>query len=365
MTMSFIINKLGTFNPARVKFERIKPLSLLAMVVLAGSLSACGGGDETGGSTPPGPATYQTAVTSVPSPSYTVEDSATAVNLLNILRQEVGAGLVAQNTSLDQAASAHASFLIDNALVADDSYLTTEVQGILGGHYEDPALVGYTGQGPLDRTVAAGYTGTVTEIISFGALTGTECLASLEDSVYHLVQLMTPFVDIGVAFNPGVGSGSVCAIELGVPSGTLGQLPANGNTVGYPFAGQTDVQPVYYNQAEAPNPAPDLLMAGHPVVVSLYTQSASTLTGSDIVLHDFSMVSESGASVSARVLANSGLASDGPALTTDDVIAGAGYVVLLPEVTLDPLTLYYVSFAATVKGTEVNKTWSFTTGIVN
>ena len=331
--------------------------------VLATTLVACGGGG--GGGNTGGGVTTQHVVTSVPTASYTVVDSATAATLINDARLAQGAGLVAQSTALDTIADNHTQFLIDNNLVADATYLTTDFSGTLGGHYEDVTKPGYTGETPQARATAAGYAGSVTEIITFGAADGTACMAALENSVYHLTQLMSPFIDIGLTFNPGNGSGSVCAIELGTPNSTLGQYPAEGNTVVYPFGGKIDVQPRFYNQAEAPNPATDLTIAGHPVAVSLYTQSMPSLTGSDVVIYKFLMTTAAGATVSARVLANSGVLTLGPTLTTDDAIDGAGYVVLLPVVPLDPNTVYNVEFAATVKEEVINKNWLFTTGNLN
>jgi hypothetical protein len=342
-----------------------KITALVPTVLLVAALASCSGGGGGGGA----PAvTHQSIVTSVPTVTYTSSNLLVS-NQITPIRQDTGVGLLAQNTSLDKAASNHASFLVNNSLVSDAAYLTTlQPGGILGGHYENSALPGYTGASPQARATAAGYAGTVTELMTFGAASGTDCMASLEDSVYHLIDLISPFMDVGLDFNAGTGSGSACAIELGVGSSTLGQLPAAGNLVLYPDAGQTNVLPTFYNQAEEPVPAPDLASAGHPVVVSLYTLATPTLSGSDIVIHTFSITpaTPSGAAaLGVRVLVNTGVTSDGPALTVNSVIPDAGFVVLLPTVPLAANTTYNVAFSATVKGQAVSNTWSFITGAAN
>jgi uncharacterized protein YkwD len=353
-------------------------------ILLAAVLTACGSGGgggssngNNGGNNGGDPVlTYQGLVTSVQVASYASAAENLAISSqVAAIRQGTGDGLLAQNTSLDTAASKHAAFLDDNDLASSGVYLTTTYSGILGGHYEDSnaaSAVNYTGASPQARATAAGYAGTVTELMVFDAANGTACLASLENSVYHLIALVSPFIDLGIGFNAGIHHGfSVCAIEMGVRSTTLGQLPATGS-VAYPYAGQTAVPPTFYNHGEAPVPASDLATVGHPVVVSLYTLTNPSLAGSDIVIHNFSITKRVGPVVlPVRVLAKTGVTSDVPALAltlkVDDVIPAAGFVVLLPTTPLEASTIYDLSFSATVKGssTPVTKTWSFTTGIAN
>ena len=233
------------------------------------------------------------------------------------------AGLVSQNTLLDTAAANHANYLVTNNLVANVVYLNNEVpvsgvpSTILGGHFENPTgYNGYTGSTPLDRAKFAGYSGTaVSELLSFGSASGADCSASIEDSVYHLIEFISPFTDVGLSFNAGNGSGTVCAIELGISSGS-GQFPPSGSWVYYPANGQTGVPPTFYNQAESPVPAPDLQLAGHPIVLSLYNQTNTSLNASDIVLNTFTLTTAvSAVPVSTRVLAQSGVGGTG--LTLD------------------------------------------------
>jgi hypothetical protein len=298
-------------------------------------------------------------VTSVPAVTYTTgSDTAVVSAGLTDLRQGAAIGLVAQSSVLDQAAASHTAFLVNNGLVANGSYLTSTIAGELGGHYEDSTLPGFTGSTPQSRAVKAGYAGTAGEVITFGAASGLVCINSLRNSVYHLALLMSPFVDAGISFNAGNGTGSVCAIELGIKTGTLGQLPAAGSVSTFPYSGQTGVAASFDNHAETPVPAPDLTLTGRSVEVSLYTLANPALAGSDIVLQQFAMT-QNGTAIPARILAASGVT--GAAVTTDTNLSAAGIVVLLPLAPLSYNTVYTVTFAGTVKGVAVTYSWSFTT----
>lgn len=337
--------------------------ALLACLLLA----ACGGG---GGGAAPAPTpvaslSYQALVTSVSPFTYTnPSDNLTIATNLNTLRQNTGVGLLAQNSALDTAAKNHADYLVTNSLV-NGTYLNTNFSGTLGAHYEDQATypTGFTGATPQARATAAGYAGSVVEVASFGAATGADCLTSFEDSVYHLADILSAAIDVGVDFANG-GAG-VCMIELGTPSTTAGQLPASGTVTVYPYDTENSVPPTFYNQAENPVPAPDLLKAGHPVAVSLYSLGGYTsLAASDIVLNTFTLT-QGATTITARILDSSAITTTGPAVTPDSNLTKPGFIVLLPESPLSASTTYNVSFSATVKSTPVSKTWSFTTGAAN
>jgi hypothetical protein len=344
-----------------------KIATLAPSILLMAALVSCGGGGGGGGEIPA--LTFQSAVTSLPSDTYTALSNEQQIwDQLALIRAD--AGYLTQNSSLDNAASDHANYLVNNNLLDPTKYpgyLTTSFGGIMGGHYEASTLPGFTGASPQTRATNHGYSGTVTELMTFGATDGTNCVDLLGDSVYHLVGLISPFIDLGISFNAGGGlNSSACAIEVGVKNNTLGQLPATG-PVFYPYDGQTNVLPVFYNNAEVPDPAPDLTTAGqspvgHPIIVSLYSMASSSFKGSDIVIHDFSISPTVTAGV--RILANSGVTYDGSTaeLTTNNTIPGAGFVVLLPKGPLAASnTTYTVNFSATVKGAVVSKSWTFTT----
>ena len=354
-----------------MKHHYKKITSLAPTVLLAATLASCGGGG--GGSSTA--ITYQTAATISPAtPGAYSPDEAAVYTQLQLVRP--GAGYLTPNTALYTAASNHVTYLINNSLLNATTfpgYLTTLYSGILGGHYESNTLpnsnpsTDFYGTSPQARATTAGYVGTVSEMMTFGPTSGTNCVDLLGDSVLHAINLVSPFVDLGVAYNAGgSGNSSVCAIEVGVASNTLGQLPANGPVV-YPYDGQTSVLPKFYNQAEIPVSAADLPYAGHPVVASLYTMTAKTLNASAITVNTFSITPDGGSPLTGvRVLVSSGVQTSGPTLTVDSNIPRPGFVVLLPEAPLDPSTLYHVSFNATVAGYPTYAmNWSFTTGAAN
>ena len=305
-------------------------------------------------------------ITTVPAPSYSQSDALTVYNQLSTIRAKAGGGLLSESTALDQAAVSHAAYLVNNNLAANGTYLhTVQANSVMGGHFELSTNPGYTGANPQNRASAAGYSGTVNEVESFGSSNGQACISSLEDSVYHLTNLLSPYLEMGLNFNAGSNGASVCIIELGLTASYTGQFPPAGSYVTYPYSGQTGVLPTFYNQAEFPTPTPDLATAGHPIFISLYNQTNKTLTTTQVTLHGFTVTTAGGASVPVRVLVASGMASDGPQVTADANLSAPGFIVAVPTSPLLPNTVYNVTVTATVNGTAVNQAWGFTTGFKN
>ena len=298
----------------------------------------------------------------VPASRYGVTDTEHVFTLLNRWRRLGGFGLLAQSGALDQSSASHAAYLVRNQLLTDLTYLSTRVDGLLGAHRQDSTKPGFTGKTPTERAVAAGYAGTASETTSIGVANGIDCAASLENSVYHLIELVAPALDVGIAFDPGDGKGGLCVLTLGVPSASLGQLPPAGSVAVYPHPLQIGVQPTFFNIGEVPNPAPDLAQAGRPVLVSLYTLANPTLDPADVRVDAFTLTSADGRVVPSRVIVRKGVATSGPTVVEDLAIPGAGYLVLLPTEALGKQVVYTVRVAATVKGRAVSFTWQFTTG---
>jgi uncharacterized protein YkwD len=307
---------------------------------------------------------YGNLISTVPTATYTT-DNLTIYSQINTIRQNAGVGLLFQNSYLDTAAASHASYLITNNLL-NNTYLNTSYSGTLGAHYETAtATTGFTGGTPLTRATAAGYVSSnVSELLSVGAASGAACIASIEDSVYHLIDLLLPYVNVGVSFDAGTGSGAVCGIELGISTGS-GQYPAAGNIGFYPGNGQMGVPPSYYLAETPAVPDPSLTaagVAGHPIVISLYNQANTSLLGTDVVLNTFTLNDSSNTPVATEVFAQAGVTGT---FTADSNIPAPGVLVLLPTARLSANATYTVTFAATVKGAAVNKRWSFTTGNLN
>lgn len=307
-------------------------------------------------------------ITTVPVVTYTQTDALAVYNQLSNIRANGGFGLLAESIVLDTAANSHANYLVNNNLASNGSYLYTMQSGTLGGHFESSSNSGFTGATPQARATAAGYAGTVTELNSFGAAGGAACLASIEDSVYHLSALVSPYVEVGIGYNAGVTSSpgaSVCDIELGVRSSSIGQFPAAGTYAVYPYNGQTGVLPTFYNQAEVPTPAPDLSLAGHPILISFYNLTSQSLQAANISINSFVVTTSTGASVPVRIIAMPGVNSNGPSIVSDSNLAGPGFVIALPTSPLNANTTYNITVNATISGTTMTKNWAFTTGTTN
>ena len=209
---------------------------------------------------------------------------------LNKLR--VGAGLVplVLNKKLESAAKSHASYLIKNGLI---------------GHYEDKNRVGFTGIYGSHRSLSAGYeTSMVIENISNNNFTYKESVDGLMAAIYHRFGFLDFHIDeigIGVlqsktdksqtAFVYDMGSQkladlckrpsrvnsirymeNICIdkdkkIEIDIFNETLQKNRyRNRKIITYPFAGQEDIPPAFYD--ELPDPLPEYSVSGFPISIS-------------------------------------------------------------------------------------------------
>lgn len=326
-------------------------LALAAAVLLLG---ACGGGGRSDSSsiTPVEP---HALVTTVAPASYSGDNGNTvAFDTLNTLRENIGSGLLAQNAALDRAALAHWN------------YVSADPNGLLKTHNESSDQPGFTGVDPTARALAAGYVGSVGELM-YGINTPaawSACAANWANSVYHASLLFSGARDIGVAAQttpdyPPYGRYTVCVVELGLKTSDPEQLPVDGSIRVYPYAGQTDVPYVFENQTETPVPLPDYSELGTPILLNFKTRShASTVP--TVVISALSVAPASGgAALPAKVLTRS-MTSTGPALTGDSNL-DAYTLVLVPTARLQVGTNYRITFSGSVDGTPATKTWTFTT----
>lgn len=302
-------------------------------------------------------------VTSVPVAQYasTLEEAA-IFKALNDMRGAMGVGLLQQSLKLDFAAMNHDFFFVKNELYKNSTYINSTFNGILGPHYQDPALFGFTGQSPAERAIFAQYTGTVTENVTVNTPAG-DCAKNLFNSVYHLISLVNWYREVGISVTPG----KTCVIVLGHDAANemKPQLPKAGSVSVTPSAGQTGVETTFFNQLELPTPAADIGVGtgvGRPVLVNLYSQGAETLAPTEVGVISYTMTRvNDGAAVDARILTAPGVLSMGAKLIADEHINGSGNIVLLPTSPLDAGTSYKVTFVGSVKKNPVGKTWTFTT----
>jgi len=325
-------------------------------------LTACGGGggdsDNPNVSTPTAPDTSSTIVTTVPAATYSGE-AQQAYDRLNSERNACGFGKLAQNAQLDQAAQAHADYQLINNVVS---------------HYEDLSAypTGFTGTTFEARVSAAGYpllTGTGTETMYadnyLNGFTGfgEKSARSLMALPYHLIGMMMPNNDVGVAVRsvasvtPLVAGGlqNSSVFDFGVKTDQVAQTFDANTVLTYPCQGVTGVD--YRVRQESPSPVPGRDLMANPVGPGI---AVLVRKGQTLEITDASMVDAT---------TNAVIPLRAPITAANDPNPGtlSGYGsymgVLVPDVALTPNTRYRVSI--TGKNNGVNFTvpaFTFTTG---
>jgi hypothetical protein len=237
-------------------------------------------------------------------------ESKKTLEYLNQLR--VGAGLIplVANKKLESAAKNHATYLIENGLI---------------GHYEQSDRVGFTGKYGSHRSVNAGYeTFMVIENISNNNFSYKESIDGLMAAIYHRFGFLDFHIDeigIGVeqsksdksqtAFVYDMGSkelvelcieksilkggkytNAICIdknkkIELSLFDKTLQNIRLrNREFIIYPFSGQEDVPPAFYD--ELPDPLPNHSVSGFPISISFNESNFKTVEMISFELFDSS-----------------------------------------------------------------------------
>jgi uncharacterized protein YkwD len=345
-----------------------KSLRALSSIAILSALAACGGGGGSASSstgstpapvvTPPSPDTptpttpvvsgptreSYALVTTSPVSNYT-GDVLAMYQSVNAARIGAGAGALTQNAKLDAAAAAHLNYIKLN-------YPGTT-------HSEVEGQPGYTGKWPSDRASAVGYTGFVSEDISYASgTTPTECTDRLLNSVYHQGDLLHSYRDVGLAYGEVATGIYGCVLDLGIKLGDYEQLQDAGVVKGYPFAGQTGVATTFTPSGEVPNPMPDVTGdVGAPIMAAIRGYGYSDFT--PFTVSKFTLKDAAGNVVPARIIASR---TTGPDVTPDPVsMLYAGEVYLVPLAPLAATTTYTVDFAGANGSTTYAKTWSFTT----
>lgn len=354
-----------------------KTLRALSSIAILSALAACGGGSggsstASTGTTPTPVVTPTNPVTTTPnnpvstdpvtpapsgptrasyalvttSPASTYSGDALAMyQSVNAARLAAGAGALTQNAKLDVAAAAHLNYIKLN-------YPGTT-------HSEVSGQPGFTGIWPGSRAMAAGYTGFVSEGISYASgATPTECTDRLLNSVYHQGDLLHSYRDLGLAYGPVAAGIYGCVLNLGIKQGDYEQLQDSGVVKAFPFAGQTGVATTFTPSAEVPNPMPDVAGdVGAPIMASMRGYDYSDFT--PFTVTKFTLKDAGGNVVPSRIIAYN---TTGAGVTQDPVsMLYAGQVYLVPMAPLAASTTYTVDFAGVNGSTAYAKTWSFTT----
>jgi hypothetical protein len=290
-------------------------------------------------------------VDEVAPPSYPEGSTERAVfDILNTARAKGNFGLLAQDTRLDAAAAAHARYLALNPR-----------RGLT--HHESADGLGFTGETPMARARAAGFSpATSVESLSTGATVST-CLGLL-NTVYHLGMLTIGATHVGI----GVHARSGCVIDIHLPLHNRRMQVRKGGTVGvYPYPGQVGVPTGYLPETETPRPPLDAGVheVGPPILVDVTSEDTGVLRASDIVLSRFALTeAASEQPVAATVLPSvdvSATADAGLDQRADAAVVSNGHVFLVATRPLKPATTYAVDFEGSVKGITVGRRWHFTT----
>ena len=330
--------------------------SLAAASALAGALVACGGGDDdvpaplpTPAPSPapaPAPAAPIAAQLAVPTPVGYDADRLAAFNRLNEIRLSAGLGMLAQSTLMDQAAQAHAAWM-----VANDSFTHDEVAG----------TVDFTGVNWAERDEASGYVPVEGDELIASASQGAAGVDLLVNGVYHRAGILAfEPVDVGIGWSAGISTNvsTPLVLDLARPGtdairgrGQSAQASIGGLAI-WPLDGARDV-PVRLG-LEIPNPVPgeDVLSLGTPV--SITVDEGKTISSLSFVIANRA----TGVVVPAQLLTNR---NDPNHLLPESFIAA------IPLTTLAPGTTYTVAFSGSAlerlsdASERINRSWSFTT----
>jgi uncharacterized protein YkwD len=295
---------------------------------------------------------------------------ADAFETLNIIREAMGMPALQENIALNQAAQAHADYLVRHHV---------------SSHFETSTQEGFTGTKPVDRALRAGYKSRfVGENLSTKSESAKASVNGLFSAIYHrfgFLNLAFDEVGIGIAQNKndprnsafvyvmgnqetnrlcmakgfqGVGRYvyGICAdtkhrVEDKAYKRARGEIKErNPKVILYPYDGQQAVPPSFYD--EHPDPLPDYDVSGFPVSVEFNEQYFRKIN-----LISFRLFEASGEEVTAVRLLDK--RSDPNKELTRRQFA------LLPLKRLKYGTTYRAEMVYTHNKKSQTVTWSFTT----
>ena len=349
--------ELGPLARDAARWRSLGALFSLAMAsALTGALVACGGGGGGDAPTPPpppiptppapAPTAPIAAQLTVPTPVGYDADRLAAFNRLNEIRLSAGLGMLAQNTEMDQAAQAHAQWMITN-----DSFTHDEVSG----------TPGFTGENWARRDEAFGYVPVEGGEVMFVGASGEDGVDGLVNMVYHRA-LMLAFepVDVGVGWSGQRAAGFTEPLVVDITRpGTdivrgLGQSaqPSIHGACIWPIDGARGVPLALGSEIPNPVPTQDVTTLGTPV--SITVDESKAISAAQFTLTN----SATGVVVATQPLTNK---NDPNFLTPES------YIAAIPLARLSPNTTYQVVFSGTTVQfptgavETVSRTWSFTT----
>lgn len=333
-------------NTRNVNIARARAAAFATSILMTALLAACGGGG--GGSASSNVASSGGtggsaggATGTLSSPQYTAGSAELAAfNQLNAERQQCGFPTVSENTSLDQAAVNHLTYMEDNK--------------VPNGHTELTGNPGFTGVNPQARAQAVGYGtagGYVGEVN--GPFTtdvgGALSVVALTSVPYHEAVLLTPTTDFGMDYSSMVMGPTTTYYVPEIMNGYQGSAPALSNApLTYPCQGATDVD---YESAQMESPAPLGINTGtNPIGTPIAVMGNVTDT---IVLSSGQLAGPGGTVINMDLLDSSD-DSNGEMQPYE-----AAAFATSP---LQPNTSYSATITGTINGTVFSRNFTFTTG---
>jgi len=291
---------------------------------------------------------------------------------LNTMRQNAGLIQLKFNTSLQNAADAHATYLIQNQS---------------SGHYETNGKYAYKGDTPSVRVKKAGYPSAyVMENISTNTIGQVKSVDNLFAAIYHrFVFLNFDKDEIGLGFSSSrqkksinhayvynLGSSSVSKLcyqpfamqngvyymkdickqkEKMIPQAVFTEAKAfiqrkNADIVCYPYDKQPNIWPAFYN--ESPDPLPAYKVSGFPVSVQFNPAYYKKVQLQAFRLYD----KEKKVIIESKILQQN---------NDHNAILNAYEFALMPLGRLEFDREYTAVFEAKVDGRSIKKQWSFRT----
>ncbi|MFC5459789.1 CAP domain-containing protein [Massilia niabensis] len=337
--------------------DMLRVRMILAGCVTALALAACGGGGSDGGSdtaqppptgnTPPQPTTPANPDPLTPPPPVTPTPVAPGAPILtgnialdgrewiNFRRAQIGMTTLARSTVIDIAAQGHSEYQRVNNTITHD---------------QTPGRQGFTGAALADRLQSAGYVFNTSRSRAYGEVisatsngSGQYMAEELITAIYHRFVIFEPiFKEIGTGAATTSTGYNYFTANFTANNG-YGTGLASGEVAVWPFSGQTAVPRNFFSNTESPDPVPDRNEVGYPISVHANIDATIQVT-------TFSVRPRGGADMTVRLLTNA-----------NDTHTGRSSAAIVPLAPLAAGTVYDVSFAGTVGGTPVSRTWSFTT----
>jgi len=353
---SLIVARSST-GPAARRFALGSLFRAVSVVALASVLHGCGGGSGGGVPEPPPPPPPPPAPTpsptssgpiaaqmTVPTPVGYDAERLAAFNRLNEIRLSAGLGMVAQSMAMDQAAQAHADWMVANDVFS---------------HQEQAGTPGFTATDWSLRDEAFGYVPVGGSEVMAASGQASKEVDALVNALYHRAGMLAfEPVDVGVGWSGGT------AAHVAMPLVIDLTRPGSDDVRGLGQAAQQTIEGVAIwplDHAigvptrlglESPNPVPDrdVLSLGTPLSITIDRLKAISTVS-------FAMADSSGAVVPIRLLSNQ---------TDPNFLIPPSFVAAVPLAALSPNTTYiakYSGTAVTLSGgvENIHRTWSFTT----